>query len=370
MAKVLMVGPVPPPFGGIASVIQDIVESDLKKDYAFEIFQGTFPYPARPVGKFGTTLVRLRHYATFAGRVLRGGYDLVHIQASGSAFFRNAVFCLIARILGRRVLFHLHGTDWDRFYVDAGTMKQRLVRWTFRLPNAIIVLYSKWADEIRSLPGSAPVTVVRNFVHDAEPPAESATNDIRERLGIDPSAFVVLMVGSVGWRKGVFDILKAVPTMVREAPDITVVLAGGEEDPGEMQQIRSIVASENLGSHVRVLGEITRTEVPALLSTADLFLLPSYIEGMPISIIEALRSRVPVVSTTVGGIPDMMDHGISGILIEPGNPDLIAGEVLRLRNDDELRLSIGAAGRRAFETRFEFSQGIDEIRAVYCSLGL
>ena len=86
---------------------------------------------------------------------------------------------------------------------------------------------------------------------------------------------------------------------------------------------------------------------------------------MPIAILEALRSGVPIISTRVGGIPDVIEDGISGLLIKPEAPEMIAQAVLKLRRDEELRRSLAAAGEKVFEEKLEFSRGIGDIRTLY-----
>ncbi|MEW6531054.1 MAG: glycosyltransferase family 4 protein [Thermodesulfobacteriota bacterium] len=368
MKRILLVGPVPPPFGGIASVMEDILHSELSTDYEIDVLSGPVPYPPWAQMILTRSLFRIWWLIAFLVRTIVRRYDVVHIQSSGSGFLGNAAYALLARFTPAKVLFHLHGTDWDYFYTNASRTRRRLIRWGLSLPHCIVVLYSLWAEKLRGIGLSQPITVVRNFVHDRPQPDREAVLRTREELGLGDADFVVLFVGSVGWRKGVFDILKAAPLVAAQDDSIRFVLAGGEEDPGEMNQILDIVRTENLERWVKVLAEIERSSVPALLGTADLFLLPSYIEGMPISIIEALRAGVPVISTPVGGIPEMIEDRISGILIKPGQPEEIAQGVLDLRRDDSLRARLGATGREVFVEKFEYSKGIHEIRALYQSL--
>ncbi|MFH0824230.1 MAG: glycosyltransferase family 4 protein, partial [Pseudomonadota bacterium] len=311
---------------------------------------------------------RVYWFLLFGYHLLRRRYALVHIHAAGSAFFRNAVYALIARLCLTKVLFHLHGTDWDSFYADVSPMRKSLIEAGLASANRIVVLYSRWAEEIRRLGTGTEVTVVRNFVHDSSLDDSSLVEAERRDLGLGPEDFVTLMVGSVGFRKGVFDILKAVPIAASRDSGVCFVLAGGEEEPGEMAQIKSIIKTEKLDRWVRVLGEVERARVPGLLGLAGAFALPSYQEGMPISIIEALRAGVPVISSPVGGIPDMIEDGVSGILIPPGRPDLIAEAVLSLKHNAGLRAALAQGGRRAFEDKFEFSKGIDVLRGLYLSL--
>jgi glycosyltransferase involved in cell wall biosynthesis len=220
-------------------------------------------------------------------------------------------------------------------------------------------------DEIKKMYPRANVRVLKNLLHDQEPPEPAKVEKVRQDLGLTGEDFVVVSVGSVGWRKGTFEILKAVPQIVAEEDSVRFVIVGGEEKFGEMAQAAEIVAKENLGKWVRLTGEVERDKVPLYLAISDAYLLPSFIEGMPVAIIEAMRSRLPVISTRVQGIPDMMVHCESGILIDPGRPDQIAASVVLLKRDQALCQKIASGGREAFEEVFEFSRGIEQIRQIY-----
>jgi glycosyltransferase involved in cell wall biosynthesis len=135
-----------------------------------------------------------------------------------------------------------------------------------------------------------------------------------------------------------------------------------------MARLKAILEKEELGHWVRIVGEVARDKVPAYYSLADIFLLASFSEGMPMTIIEAMQRGLPVISTSVGAVPDMVEHGVSGWLINPGSPEEIAESVLRLKRDGALRRKLSEAGKAVFEEKFEFSRGIGEIRRLYESM--
>jgi len=175
----------------------------------------------------------------------------------------------------------------------------------------------------------------------------------------------VVTIGSVGHRKGHFEILKAIPQVVAENNSVRFVFVGGEEQPGELAQVQDAAHREKLDQWVRFTGERDRNDVPAFLGIADVFLLPSFFEGVPITIIEAMRSAVPVVSTRVAGIPDLIENGVSGLLINPGAPREIAEAVLSLSRDDNLRRKLAEGGKASFDEKFEFSKGNAELKELY-----
>jgi len=360
-----MVGPVPPPYGGIASVLDDIIHSDLSTEYRFDLFERGAVFPAGAVGPVGRTVFRVTRFARFFRTVLGGDYSFVHFHSADSAFIGTAVFVLLTRCAGGKILLHMHGTDWDIFYQKQPWLRKFVTRTGLRLANRMVVLYRLWQENIGRLLPHADVHVLRNRIHEIGTPNEIDVQQLRGSLGLSDPNFVVLMVGSVGSRKGCFEILKAVSEIVREDDSIRFLLVGGEEYPGEMGQLLDIIQAQGLGQWVRLTGEVEREQIPLFFALADVFLLPSFIEGMPISILEAMRSSLPVIATPVAGIPEVVEDGVTGLLVNPGSPPEIAEAVLRLRRDEPFRRSCGTAGRAAFEANFEFAKGVEELRTLY-----
>ena len=368
MQHVLVVGPVPPPYGGIASVIEDIANSELSQDYVFEIFDRSGVFPPWAEGLIGKNLFRAKRFLRFFKKVQSGRYHFVHIHSSDPVFLGTTIFMLLSRLAGVKILLHVHGTDWTSFYSEAPLFKKFYTRIGLELPTKIVVLYQLWIDKIKELRPDADIRILKNFVHDRNPPDTEEIETARQSLGLAKENFVVLTVGSVGKNKGSFEILKAVPKVISQDNSIRFVLLGGEEKPGNMAQLTSIVKEEKLGAWVQLTGELEREKIPAFLGLADIFLLPSFWEGMPVTIIEAMRSGLPIISTPVAGIPDMIENGVSGLLINPGAPDEIAEAVLLLKRDKVLRKRLAEGGKLTFEQKFEFSRGIKEIRDVYAGM--
>lgn len=366
MPRVLVVGPVPPPTGGIASVIQDIANSDLSNEYTFEIFERSL-LPEDAKGFIGRNLFRGKRFLRFFDRVNGGNYRFVHIHAPDIVFLGTAIFMLLSRLAGVKVLLHIHG-NWDIFYRNASWLGKLYKRLGLALPSRIAVLYQRWVDEIKKLRPRADVRVLRNFLHATNPPDPREIEELRQTLSLTKENFVVLTVGNMGPNKGSYEILRAVPKVISEDDSVRFVLLGAEKKPGTMARLSAITEQENLGPWVRLRGEVERSKVASFYGLADIFLLPSFSEGMPVTIIEAMRSRLPIIATPVCAVPDMIENGVSGWLINPGSPAEIADSVLRLKRDQSLRLKLAEAGRVTFEEKFEFSKGIEEIRALYDSM--
>ncbi len=368
MKRVLVIGPVPPPEGGIASVLQDLVNSELSLSYRFDLFPRQPSLPEHLRGPSQRTVYRLRRFLRFFIVLLRDRYVLVHIHSPDAAFLGTVIFTALARLAGVPVLLHLHGTDWQSFYPEASGFRKMYTRVGLRMPQRVLVLYELWKDEILQIVPRSRVAVLRNMAHDNISPSEEEARDLRDRWGIAQDDFLVVTVGSVGKRKGTFDILEAAADVAQRDPRIKFVLVGAEEKPGEFAQAQRRRQQLVVEKSVILTGEVPRETVPHFLAAADVFLLPTYFEGMPVSILEAMRAGLAIVTTPVAGVPEMFTAEGSCIFIQPGFPDRIAAAILRLREDGSLRQSLGQNARAVFEERFEFSRGMEQVKRLYASL--
>jgi len=363
-----MVGPVPPPYGGIAAVMESILQSRLSKEYHFDVFNKSDLFVPQISGAFERNYLRIKRWVTFFLMLVREDYAFVHFQGSVWVFNGVVFFMLLARLAGSRILLHLHGTNWKWFYEEASLLKRFVTRLGLRLPEKIIVLYDEWSEKIKKLDPSADVVVIPNWISTAPLPAGLGSGDVMKLLQITPDDFVVVSVGNVGWRKGTFDILRAVPMVATSVDRVRFVFAGNEEFPGQWMQIMEQVQGNNVEQWVRFPGELSREVVISLLRIAHVFVLPSHSEGMPIAVIEAMKAGLPIVVTPVGAIPQMVQHEISALMIPPDSPEAIASAVIRLSVNEELRKKLGRAAQTAFWDKFATPTGIEELERVYSEL--
>jgi len=366
--RILMVGPVPPPSGGIAAVMQNILVSRLSEEYLFDVFDKSDLGQTQPAGLLRRNYARIRRWIAFYGTLIRGDYAFVHMQGSTWAFRGVVIYMAIARLAGTKILLHLHGTDWNWFYGDVSFARRWMTRVGLRLPERIIVLYGEWAVKILELVPATHVTVIQNWMTEDQLPA--IKNDVETRRTFDllPGDFIVCSVGTVGWRKGTLEILKAVPDVALSIDSVRFVFAGAEEFPEVWGEVMKMVEDNALERWVRFPGELDRDSVISLLSISHIFLLPSFAEGMPIAIIEAMKMGVPIISTPVGGIPEMVENEVSAILIPPGSPRDIADSVLRLHRDPDLRARLSKAAMMTLEERFDAAHAVDALAKIYSEM--
>jgi glycosyltransferase involved in cell wall biosynthesis len=184
------------------------------------------------------------------------------------------------------------------------------------------------------------------------PPSNSAGADDR---------FVVLSLGDISEEKGVFDTVEAVPQVVADRPEVEFWFAGR----GDTDRLERRARVEPWGDRIRVLGWVDGEKKEDVLDRANLLLLPSHAEGLPMSILEGMAHGLPVVASRVGGIPEVITDGKEGLLIEPGEPESIAAAVLRFAEAPAFSRRAGAAGRDRVRREFRRDRVLDSLYGLY-----
>jgi glycosyltransferase involved in cell wall biosynthesis len=202
------------------------------------------------------------------------------------------------------------------------------------------------------------IAVMPSFVDTSalRPPTPAAAAEARKLLALGPTQPVLATVARLSWNKGHGDMLQAL-VMIRAVEASVVYLVPGEGrygwhgEGGLRRDLERQAAALGVADNVRFLGYYP--DLRTILHATDILVSPSLREGMQVSLVEAMAAGLPIVATAVGGTPDAVAHGETGLLVSPAQPAALAGAVLELlANRDRMR-SMGAAGRRRAEQRLD-----------------
>lgn len=303
--------------GGMRSVVEGYVRDGLIEKENFVLIH------SHADGGFAhRQAIFVRALFQYLWTLLRNDVELVHCHvAMRGSFVRKSVFAMLARALNVPVVLHLHGSEMKKFYFGQNAFFRRRIVGQLEGAQAVVVLSESWRSFVREIAPEANVFVVRNYVR-IPAKAEHARSEES-----------VLFLGVVGERKGAYDLLSAFAEARATCPGMRLVIAGN----GEIDKARALAAELGIAEFVSFpgwIGDDTRAE---LLETASIFVLPSYNEGLPMSVLEAMAHDVPVITTPVGGIPELVTDGVNGILVEPGDRTALARSIIALRSDPELR---------------------------------
>jgi len=268
------------------------------------------------------------------------------------SFWRKAIYLGIGRAFGVPVVFHIHGSQMEGFHAGLGRLGRALFAATLRRAQVVVVLSASWRDFILATAPGARVEVVFNTV--PIPPA-------RERPG-SAGPLRLSFLGLVGQRKGVFDLIDALAGLPGAAQAQIRLDIGGN---GEIDELRRRVLESGVRAEVSILGWIDAAAREHLLLETDVFVLPSYNEGLPMALLEAMAQGVPVISTHVGGIPELVRDGQEGFLIPAGDKLALGGAIVRLLESPALRAGMGAAARRRVEEQFSPQAALAKLDDIY-----
>lgn len=205
--------------------------------------------------------------------------------------------------------------------------------------------------------GPEDVIVIPNGI--PAPPSPTDT-DIRAELGIEPNSPLVGSIGELRAQKR-FDVLIRAAVQLRPLfPGLRVVIAG---EGAERQALEQLIEELEMGGIVTLVGQ--RNDVPDLLAAFDVAVNCSDFEGAPLSIMEYMEAALPIVATCVGGVPEMIDEGVSGLLVEPGEPESIAAAVAEILANPERAAAMGAEGQRRRGEEFDLVTMTRRLESLY-----
>ena len=316
--KILEIGPsTTRSKGGMATVILGISESkELNDIYNIDLFESYID---------GNILKRLifSTYSYFKLYKLYKNYDLFHIHmASYGSTFRKIHYINFLKRKNKKVIVHIHGAEYLRFYNSLSKRKQKYVINNLNKSDMIIALSEKWKYEFETQLKMKNVYVLNNGI-DTEDFQKSISNCIENK-------YKFLFLGRLGKRKGAYDILKAIEELNNEDVKIKCYMAGD----GEIDIFREIIDKKNLNDCVEVIGWVDNIEKIKLLRDVSTVILPSYNEGLPMSILEGMACGKAIISTNVGAIPEVVIENENGIIVEPGNIEQIKDAIKKIISND------------------------------------
>lgn len=255
---------------------------------------------------------------------------IVHIHGAANASFQRCrMFIRLAKKCGKKVILHEHAADFVEFYNNSKD-KEGIVS-TINMCDCLIALSKSWKNYFTSIGVEGyKIHVLNNIV---SPPATEGKHPDDEKLHL-------MYMGEISNRKGAFDLLKALADNKDYFNGKLFVRMGGNEVDGD---IKTYIRDNGLSDFVSFEGWISRNAKVDCMVWQDVYILPSYNEGLPIAILEAMSYRHPIISTPVGGIPEVVEHGINGLLVQPGRVDEIADAIKYFINNRHVVDEWGAA---------------------------
>jgi glycosyltransferase involved in cell wall biosynthesis len=322
--------------------------------------------PARPVrwgGALGRICAKATNFATGVfwdplrlARILRRErIVLVHLNNS---ITRNHPWMIAASLAGIPCITHERGIN-EKFDQSARLLARRL--------GAVVCISKAVAENFvtRGL-GDLPLVTIHNGLDPAEMRVTRDTAEIRDELRVSPSARLIGIVGNIKPWKGQELVLRAMAQLRDEFPDVVCLLIGDSPEGDEQyrREIQDTIDRRGLVDRVVVTG--FRSDVANYVNALEIQVHASVLpEPFGRVLLEAMALGKPLVASNAGGVPEIVIHGTTGLLFEPGNADALAGCLRQLLSDPPSARAFGQAGRQRLETDFSIAHHVAEIQALY-----
>ena len=245
---------------------------------------------------------------------------------------------------------------FQQFYEKSSQRPQSIIRHFLNKCDAVIALSESWREFLSTLMPGSKIHVVKNGIN--VKPFDG------NKLQSKPMSF--LHIGEVSERKGIYDIIKVAARLKEEGLDCQFEIVG----PGEIKEVKSAIKDADVVDMLTLHGPQRGEQKYEFFKKASCFILASYGEGLPIAILEALAAGLPVLSTTVGGIPEVISNGKNGYLCEPGNIDQLYDAMVKLIKETENRDRMGSINYKYAREQFDIERCADKISEIYNQFAL
>lgn len=280
---------------------------------------------------------------------------VAHIHTSArNSFLRKSIFVRLMKLFNVPVILHLHSPDFHVYFEQLSDKKKGAIREIFRMADRVIVLSNSWKEwYIDTIDKHEPLVFY---------------NGVEDHLAVDDQISKrknqILFLGRLGERKGTYDLIKAFKIVLEKHSDANLLLAGF----GDLEGCEELAKSLKIDNSVEILGWIDYEKKKELLNSSKIYTLPSYNEGFPVSILEAMSARLPVISTRVGGIPEEIEDKETGFLIEAGDIAALSLTINRILDDEILCDQIGENARKRYLEQFALDKIVKELEGLYHEL--
>ena len=329
MMRILMLGPSLTQNGGIATLENHILKyapATVTVEHIATHDEGSVAYRGWVFTKALTQFFR---------KLIQQPPDVIHLHLSErGSVFRKIILTRIARSFKKPVIIHTNGAEFHLFFSQLPAPVQATFRNIFQCCTFFIVLSQREQELYQQTLGLKPeqIFILPNSV---EIPPEVPGRQNRSQI-------TLAFCGRIGARKGVFDLIQAYSQLPPKLQNCSQLILAGD---GEIERAKALISQLNLTEKIQLTGWINPEEMKQLLSKSDIFILPSYNEGLPLALLEAMGWSLPVITTPVAAIPDIVKSEKNGLLVQPGDVKNLYQSMALLIENESLRLSLGMAAR-------------------------
>ena len=338
LPKVLLFIKLPPPITGATSINNYIYNfKKLREKFHVRTISMSYSLSVEELGKikFSKILVLLKVWIKLIKILFSWKPDIIYFQISplGTAFLRDLIYVLAIKAFKVKILYHLHGKGISQ--ASKSNFKKRLYEYAFKNCE-IICLSGLLSNDIDNV-FNGEIHIVNNGIPEVNYPITKSQNNANIKI---------LFLSNLIMSKGIIDYIAALEIIKNRGIDFEAYIVGNEGNINS-QQLAEEIRSKGLSKDVRYLGP-KYNDKTELLGTVDLLVYPSTNDAFPLVILEAMQAELPVIGTCEGAIPEIIDDGVTGYLVNKKSPEEIAEKLGILIKNPELRKKMGEAGRKKY----------------------
>lgn len=280
--------------------------------------------------------------------------NVAHLHtAERGSFYRKALLVRTFKKMGVKTIMHHHGAEFELFYTDLSDKRKTYVKRILEMADLNIVLSQRLVEMITNKAPRANVKVLYNAVNvlDNNPYNSEAKN--------------ILFLGRLGKRKGIYDLLEAIKLLDGSLnSDVQFYLCGD----GDVDEVKTKVDELGIKHRIAYVGWVDKEKKEELKSKTMINVLPSYNEGLPMTILETMAYGIPNISTSIASIPEVIFDGKNGYLITPRNVEMLAEYLKILSCDSLLRKNFSVESYELIKSKFSLKNNIKELESIYKTL--
>lgn len=356
---ILVLGPHREAAGGVSTHLNLLFASQLADEFSLVHFQ--VGSEGRTEGRVVRLVRALVSTLSLAVAIFVRSAVIVHLNTSLNtrAYWRDLAYLVVAKLCGARVLYQVHGGELPQQFFR-GRALTAFLRWTLRIPDAIVVLAQIELEAYRRLVPAQQVLTLPNAI-DCAPYARVS------RSRSDPAQPLKLIyVGRLIRSKGPYEALQAMSIAKAHGIKASLVIAGSGP---EESALRDYADKLGVASDVRLTGPICGDRKIGMLAQSDAFVLATYHpEGLPYALLEAMAAGLPVITTRIGAIPDVVADGVHGLFVPSRDPEAIYRAIVALSADRDLLASMSAACRTRVTAAYSIERLSDGFRRLYSEM--
>jgi len=341
---------------GIGSVVKAMIDCErLKTGYEILVFNSSNYEDSNSIVNL---FIFIKSIALFLKKLLEGNIDLAHIHTShGASYYRKAIFVFLSSLFRVRIVFHFHSSRFDSFFMDSGGLKKKIIQFTLGKSDAVVVLCHDWKDKIENKFALRNTHIINNPIPFDIERVESHRNKTSSRH------LKILFLGFLVKAKGIYDIVEIAKAFDGSSSSPRFLICG--KGPEEREFLEKIKDGDL--HNIEYLGWVSGKKKIDLYRNCDIFLLPSYYEGMPMVLLEAIGSGLPVIASRVGGVREIVIEGENGYLLKPGDVEKFVDKIRILLSDPVLREAFSFKSRMLAE-KFKKERISEEWHQLYQQL--